>query len=502
MTKRLVLLMCVVALAVRFAAAADVPAAVSGVVYLDANGNGKLDAGEKPLAGVRVTDGVNIVTSAADGTYTVKIAPDPTTPQAGSRVVAINWPSETWPSGKWWARLDQITDAAHVNFGLRQEKQALPFAFMHVSDDHAAGATYNLIGPAAGRLKPLLRFCINTSDSAGDVESTARLAANAAKFVVPVMTVPGNHDIVGGHGVHRLEQTPVAGNGSYTTNMGAIRWSFDYAGVHFVGLDWMDPSIPEDVNGSVPQVAADWLEKDLAAVKPGTRIFAFVHFPTGCQKYYDLIAKYKVAHVFGGHNHEHRFYNFGGVPAVTAINFMAGGNLIIVQENDFTLGEFCLGYKGPDHHIKRCSLAKMPAVLGTSKAREVAPQSLATKSLSGAAAPIATPGAKGVRIAMELTPGTASKVGIKIAASPKPVEIVWTGTQIEIAGVPVPSGWEDYDGKTLLWNVLIDGARIDFYANKRHHLAKALKVDAVESVTFFADGGAATVKKAEVFGLK
>jgi len=44
--------------------------------------------------------------------------------------------------------------------------------------------------------------------------------------------------------------------------------------------------------------------------------------------------------------------------------------------------------------------------------------------------------------------------------------------------------------------------RIEFYANKRYHMGKALKVDAVGPVTFFAEGGQATVEKAEVSGLK
>lgn len=40
----------------------------SGRVYQDANSNGRLDAGEQGISGVRVTDGVGFVTSGADGT--------------------------------------------------------------------------------------------------------------------------------------------------------------------------------------------------------------------------------------------------------------------------------------------------------------------------------------------------------------------------------------------------------------------------------------------------
>jgi len=480
---------------------------VAGVVFLDANRNGRMDTGDKPLPGARVTDGVSIVTTAADGTYRIRIGADPTTPQKGSRVVSVCWPNGTWPTGRWWARLDQIADATKVNFALRPDKQKLPFAFMHVTDDHSAGATYRKIAPAAGRLKPMLRFCVNTGDSAqSSLESDApmaTLARNAANFVVPVMSVPGNHDIVGKREKKRLDSHPLAWNGAYTKNMGPVRWSFDYAGARFVGLDWFDPSIPPEINGSVPRVAADWMEKDLKSIKPGARIFVFVHFPSGCPKFAQVIARYKVAHLFGGHNHRHKYYNAAGSPAVTAINFMAGGNLIIVEKDDFTPMEFCLGYKGPDHHSKRCSLSRpRRGLLSSLRGRQGKPASLGPGNLSGAAKALNVSNAHGLRIEMELAPGTAKKVGLRIGQGPKTIEIAWTGNRLHVAGVPVPFGWEANDKKTLLWNIVIDGGRIEFFANKRYRLAKALKVGAAGAVTFFAEGGQAVVKSARLWPLK
>lgn len=485
----------------------DVPDTVAGVVFLDANGNGRLDKGEKPVGGARVTDGVSIVITAADGAYSIKIGADPTTPQKGSRVVSVCWPDGTWPTGRWWARLDRIADATKVNFPLRSDKQELPFAFMHVSDDHAAGATYGKVAPAAGRLKPMLRFCINTGDSAQssltDDTPMVTLARNAAKFVVPVFSVPGNHDIVGKRATKQPNTHPLVWNGAYTKNLGPVRWSFDYAGARFVGLDWFDPSIPHEINGSVPQVAADWMEKDLASVKPGARIFVFVHFPSGCPKFGQVIAKYKVAHLFGGHNHRHRYYNAAGRPAVTAINFMAGGNLIIVEKDDFTPAEFCLGYKGPDHHSKRCSLSyPRRGLMSSLKARHGEAHSLPAGKLSGNAKPLDIGAGHSVHIEMEVTPAAAKKVGVRIGQGAKAFEIAWTGNRLNVAGVSVPFGWEAYDKKTLLWNIAIDGGRIEFYANKRYHLGKALKVSAAGPVTFFAEGGQAVVKTAQAWPLK
>ena len=44
-------------------------AQIMGKVYLDRNENGRQDPGEKGIAGVMVQDGLNVVTTAADGTF-------------------------------------------------------------------------------------------------------------------------------------------------------------------------------------------------------------------------------------------------------------------------------------------------------------------------------------------------------------------------------------------------------------------------------------------------
>jgi hypothetical protein len=45
-----------------------------------------------------------------------------------------------------------------------------------------------------------------------------------------------------------------------------------------------------------------------------------MHFPSACQRFVDVVSKYKVTHIFGGHNHTHREYSLGGIPATTTIN--------------------------------------------------------------------------------------------------------------------------------------------------------------------------------------
>ena len=52
-----------------------VMAAYTGHVYVDKNKNGVFDKGEKPMSGVKVSDGLNVVETAADGSFTLPVMP-------------------------------------------------------------------------------------------------------------------------------------------------------------------------------------------------------------------------------------------------------------------------------------------------------------------------------------------------------------------------------------------------------------------------------------------
>ncbi|RZA33842.1 MAG: calcineurin phosphoesterase [Lysobacteraceae bacterium] len=55
------------------------PPCNAGMVWADRNGNGAIEAGEAPLAGVKVSDGVTLVTTGADGAYVLPVEDGRTT---------------------------------------------------------------------------------------------------------------------------------------------------------------------------------------------------------------------------------------------------------------------------------------------------------------------------------------------------------------------------------------------------------------------------------------
>src|SRR6185436_7023733 len=179
---------------------------VSGVVFDDANRNGRRDADEKGIAGVVVTDLRNVTLTASDGHYTIKAAPD-------AAVISVSLPDGFSPQARTWRLLDPAAgtsgSAAPTAFDvpLARRTPSTTFTFLHASDTHLSPASL----PRMQMLRALVEerhpdFVIITGDLVRDAlrvgESEARgyydlLAAELAKFTVPVFVVPGNHDIFG-----------------------------------------------------------------------------------------------------------------------------------------------------------------------------------------------------------------------------------------------------------------------------------------------------------------
>ena len=448
---------------------------VSGRVFLDANGNGQFDAGEKPWRESASPTAWASRPPAADGAYHIKIADDPQIPYKPGRVVSVSWPSGKWPSGRWWRRSSEIRAGEKVNFGLKDEPQKLPFIFVHTSDDHGNGGIYpKLGGLVKQQLGGMARFCINTGDlgysgpdSMDSMFST--IQANAKTFPVPMIFTPGNHDVAGQPGEWNQ---PHYGTWGFTKYLGPIRWSFSYGGAHFAGIDWAN--IKEGKLENAPEAAADWLEQDLKALPQGTRSFVFLHFPTGCPRYYQVISKYKVTHVFAGHNHADREYDFAGIPASTVLNTGSLAALLgVVQENSFEIVHFCGGCKGWDYHNKRCAITKARALFAGLAGRHGAHVEVAGKVLCGLQSLAAGQGP--VDIAAEIVPGSAKRCGLRIGDK-TPIEVLFAENIVWVAGTPVPFTPREQD-KSLAWRLAIENNQLTISANSLFTLSKAVSVD-------------------------
>src|SRR6185436_6933279 len=106
--------------------------AVSGTVFVDANGNGLRDRGEQGLANVAVSNQDAVVTTDAAGAYRV--------PRGTTGVVFVSVPDGYRAVGSFWKRSDD-TAVATADFPFVPVTRTGDFTFVHASDTHISPAS-------------------------------------------------------------------------------------------------------------------------------------------------------------------------------------------------------------------------------------------------------------------------------------------------------------------------------------------------------------------------
>lgn len=263
-------------------------APVSGIVFDDANANGKRDAGERGLGGVAVSNQADVVATDAEGRFELATA--------GTGVIFVSVPDGRRAVGTFWRAVAKGaagatgTADAPVDFALAPTSRRSEFTFIHASDTHmdarSVGRT-RMLKALVDSLRP--EFVLVTGDLVRDAlrvpESTARplyelVGREFAAFSAPVHTVPGNHELFGIERQNSLvpQSHPLYGRGMYRYFFGPDYYSFDAGGIHFVGLNSVDH---EDISyyGHIDSLQLAWLKKDVARLPAGTPVVTFNHIP-------------------------------------------------------------------------------------------------------------------------------------------------------------------------------------------------------------------------------
>lgn len=254
--------------------------AVSGVVFVDANGNGTRDTGEPGLSHIVVSNQDAVVTTDAAGSYRL--------PRGTSGVVFVSVPDGYRAVGSFWRPVTGTM--ANVDFAVSAIASPTEFTFIHASDTHLAPASLvrtERLRALADSLDPA--FVIITGDlvkdalRVGETEATGYyelFTREAALFRSPVWTVPGNHE---NFGIERAQSKVSVAHRLYGRRMyrhyrGPDYYSFNFGGVHFVGLNTVDID-DQWYYGHVDSLQLAWLERDLAAVPPAMPVVTFNHIP-------------------------------------------------------------------------------------------------------------------------------------------------------------------------------------------------------------------------------
>jgi hypothetical protein len=300
---------------------------VAGVVFVDANGDGRFSAGEKGLAGAVVSDGVRVLKTDATGKFAFDATIDPILQEGELPIVSLSTPDGHTNTTDWFFRLNgkQKHDSV-VLFGVKPQEQKRPFDFAHVTDMHFAdGPLYQAFRQDMQDGANRFKFIINTgdmfsADSFGPKTGwalEARCKAVLENLPMPWWTTPGNHEFIGRWALAHGWQSTDRGLGYqlYWDLYGPLRWSFNYAGVHFVGVDIMERPADRDEFRGATQAAKAWLVQDLDAVLQDMPVYLFGHCFDGA-KWFPVLEKRNVKGVFYGDGHEDRIDYHKKMPLV------------------------------------------------------------------------------------------------------------------------------------------------------------------------------------------
>jgi len=257
-------------------------ATVSGYVFEDVNNNGRKDANEKGIKDVAVSDQVDVVTTNADGFYQIRY-----TSRYGMLFVSL--PSG-FQSTAFWQRIDSANIASAVNFPLVKIPSPAALTFIHASDTHISEASIERMQKfqnIVDSVKPdlvlitgdLVRDALRVPEAEA-IHLYQLFSTEIKKMRPPVWYVPGNHEIFGieRHLPLISPKNPLYGRKMYYHYLGPDYYSFNYGGIHFIGLNSVEF---EDLwyYGSIDSVQLEWLKKDVATVPLNTPIVTFQHIP-------------------------------------------------------------------------------------------------------------------------------------------------------------------------------------------------------------------------------
>lgn len=485
-------------------------AAFKGRVILDVNRNGRLDEGEKGIPAVLVTDGIQFVRTAADGSWSLKVAADPVIPYLPARVISVSWPTGTWPVGQhWYARLSDLKPGQSVDFFLREERQRLPFTIVHGTDPHNDFGDSHAFRDDVERMGGKVHCCVITGDLSYIGRESAKSFVSISKFTrafpVPMLHTPGNHDIADIHTTRWSEQDDRAGYGLYTRYLGPLRWSFDYAGVHVVGLDWARITEDGKLQTGVPDVVIAWLKKDLGQLKSGTRIVLFMHhhYRHGDDRFWDVLVEHKVELLLAGHSHRNLDQTRRGIKALTTMNLCGPYRLLTVNEKGHAIVNRCFAGTETSHRHSYAGKCKMSEA-NLLKVQRGSHKEVVNREVKSAAHSIEGLQANNLEIIAEIEPGTAQKYGVRLVPADdkaQPLELACAGEELRCGDIATTAVNARGQKATHLRLILHEGvARV--FASNRVQFDTAFAPGKPCRVDLFADGGNAVFRKVDFWQIE
>jgi outer membrane protein assembly factor BamB/predicted phosphodiesterase len=281
--------------------------AIRGTVFEDTNGDGALNANERGIPGVGVSDGYEVVVSDTDGNYLLPNL------SKQAKYVFISEPAQYAKTARFWHLL--IGEAAARDFNLPVRRTAAgestTFHFAQITDIHISGPedVENFVEGLReinALSKPPL-FIVATGDLVNRGSLLYQFHAyqeGIESSDIPVYNVFGNHD--------RSDDDDRAL--AYNKLLGPDYYSFDVSSYHFVILNPVIKTERQD----------HWLADDLAKLGKGKTIVAFEHYAPNLERLH-WMESLGIEYVFTGHWHTSKIFTLGTIESFNTPPFVMGG---------------------------------------------------------------------------------------------------------------------------------------------------------------------------------
>ena len=276
-----------------------------GTVFLDANRNAILDAGETGIEGVQVSNGREVVLTGADGSYEIPAYDDMNLFITKPADHAVPLSEEMVPQ---FYYVHKVAGSPDLRFGGIEPTGPLPSQINFPLIEDRVGASFDCLvfgdaQPYSNREIGYVRrtagqMLINRDNAnteclifegdvmGDDLSLYPRFKEIIAKGGVPQYFVAGNHDL------DFDAETDQHSFDTFRREWGPEYYSFDIGDVHFVVLDnvrypcngiddhaFCDPSKSPTYNGVIHNRQMAWLANDLANVPADKLIVLNAHIP-------------------------------------------------------------------------------------------------------------------------------------------------------------------------------------------------------------------------------
>jgi hypothetical protein len=306
------------------------PTIAKGVVFHDANGNQKLDPGEKRLPGVRVSNGHDVTTTNEEGKYQLPIDDDAIIfvlkPRGWrSPLSDANLPRFYYihkPNGSPKAEFAGVPPTGplpeSVDFPLSPQDEPDKFKAIILGDTQTRDRQ-EVAYLAHDILEELIGTDALFGVTLGDVAFNDLSIYEPQIQAVSKVGIPW-HNVIGNHDTNFDAKQPRHSDETFERYFGPSHYSFDYGPAHFVVLDDIevsaDPKTGEpSLKVKIGQDQIEFLKNDLAGIPQKQLVVLMMHVPIlevqNRESVYRLIENRLNCFSMCGHTHSHEHHFIG-----------------------------------------------------------------------------------------------------------------------------------------------------------------------------------------------